>query len=1240
MITEKNKNVKSNQNNCKHYNKYEVSRYPYTTVDNPEGSYTLIKIRIGCRDCNNTKISFIWKYRIVGDGNNWQKGTNNQISFLYSPTICERNDKNDTLRLYICEGEKDVDTLNNLIRNDNRDNEFAMCSPHGATNKIDTKKWNPAYTDYIINLANSTTTGTDIYIIPDLDKAGLAYGEVLYNHLEDAIFKLKDKKTIITVNFALPKHYDDLDIKDISDEVNKYYDSNDEYLINYINRLSGTKYKEIFKDIHDKRNIKVKEANTHNITFNSIKKRVSVSSSTKDSTTVENDENKQNNTNYSNINNNYGNDYISGYVDSSWYFNNVISAFNKYISIGTKDNQYMVLCPSHMDNKPSLAIDMKDCGCPSVYCNSGCGYEEVKQMMENQGIPVVNPDCKKHNYTAKKEQYEIKDITSSQLEDLIKKKATGKYQIKSAVVFNKQLSTIKKDTVEQKSYYSLLINWCSGYIQCWEDSDAFNLIKQLDCTQYEYKCDIEVFINNKGYVSLNNFIMLDKIDNKNLLMGTNSDSTTDSVSGINTDKQMHNKKYNKNINTSNTDIILRGIIELVNRERLIHGNGDKIKELLGIDVTAKSLGKIINNNIEELEQNNIKTTVQKTRTGVKYIFETITTQIINNPNNQTTRQDKSVIILVDDDVYNILQNSNFDKMDIVCRIHSTIEKEQKRLKELNIEYISFRFKDETKQIIIVSESIIAKSLYIQAYLKRLLLTFAENTNLDTIGNKKAIIPYLNDKFSMNLTEKNNYRQINNVLTVTFLATGECLDSIKHDIITRNITNENDIPDDIMAEYVLARLNQLWIQLHDAKFPYIYTGEYWVLDNEYKLTKHIITRCIKELRQLTNNKFIKSSARVERILKMLLNTADITTREEFNKLVEKNTHYITFKNGILDTNTLKMQDHTPDIFLTKCLDYKAINNNQIINYKEKAPHFYNYLNTVQGNTDIQKYLQKLAGACFTGEIWEKFWVFSGDGGNGKGTFTHILKLLLKDYALIPAARSLLLKGSSTQHPTVFAALEGKRVVVAEELDGDLDIATIKTLTGGDYISGRKMGEDAHEFKAEFKLIANTNTLPKIPADETAFWRRAIVIPWKAQIKKEDTKLKSEKLPGEIEYIAHWALEGLRLLREEGFDIPETIKEATQEWLEDTRSNDTIYQFIKECIEVVENGGNMISVNELYINYKQYMENQGKEDYAVKNIPAFSKKFGKYTKLESERMQINEIQQRYYLGIQFKKKSYLR
>ena len=142
--------------------------------------------------------------------------------------------------------------------------------------------------------------------------------------------------------------------------------------------------------------------------------------------------------------------------------------------------------------------------------------------------------------------------------------------------------------------------------------------------------------------------------------------------------------------------------------------------------------------------------------------------------------------------------------------------------------------------------------------------------------------------------------------------------------------------------------------------------------------------------------------------------------------------------------------------------------------------------------------------------------------------------------------------------------------------------IKQLSSDDPISARFLYKESFEFKPQFKLFISTNHRPELTSDDPAIWRRVVLIPFEVMIPpdKRDKDL-AQKLKGESPGILVWAVQGCLEWRKNGFNRPEIVENATNQYRDNM---DVVKRFINECCEV-DNVGTL-STNAINSAFEQW------------------------------------------------------
>lgn len=240
-------------------------------------------------------------------------------------------------------------------------------------------------------------------------------------------------------------------------------------------------------------------------------------------------------------------------------------------------------------------------------------------------------------------------------------------------------------------------------------------------------------------------------------------------------------------------------------------------------------------------------------------------------------------------------------------------------------------------------------------------------------------------------------------------------------------------------------------------------------------------------------------------------------------------------------------------------------------------------------DIVPFLQRVAGYALTGQTTEhKLLFLFGKGRNGKGTFCDTLTGILADYSTISSAATFLDSGMSS-HPTGIASLAGARLVTASELPANRswNDALLKSLTGGDPITARRMRQDEFTFDPQCTLLIAGNHMPPFHAVDDAMRARLLLVPFREHISAEerDRNLKS-KLRSEWPAILRWAIDGAVEWQNIGLDAPRAVQTASENYLDD---EDLLGEFMTDCLR--ESPGSIVATGMLYSVFTRWCDQRG-------------------------------------------------
>lgn len=173
----------------------------------------------------------------------------------------------------------------------------------------------------------------------------------------------------------------------------------------------------------------------------------------------------------------------------------------------------------------------------------------------------------------------------------------------------------------------------------------------------------------------------------------------------------------------------------------------------------------------------------------------------------------------------------------------------------------------------------------------------------------------------------------------------------------------------------------------------------------------------------------------------------------------------------------------------------------------------------------------------------------------------------------------------------ARLAGSRFVNISEPEKKitLDAALTKRLTGNDTITARYLHENSFEFRPNFKIFINTNHRPNI-TDLTLFKSGRIkIIPFDRHFdeKEQDKGLKGFFAePENMSGILNWMLEGYKMFRSQGLEMPDSVVQATMDY---QMFSDKMGQFFSECLQ--PKADSELRRAAVYTRYKEWCAENG-------------------------------------------------
>lgn len=306
-------------------------------------------------------------------------------------------------------------------------------------------------------------------------------------------------------------------------------------------------------------------------------------------------------------------------------------------------------------------------------------------------------------------------------------------------------------------------------------------------------------------------------------------------------------------------------------------------------------------------------------------------------------------------------------------------------------------------------------------------------------------------------------------------------------------------------------------------------------------------------------------------------------------INEDINLIPLRNGIYNIKKNKLLSFSPK--------YRFFNKvNAFYDPLEDCPNIKKHFNTVlQDQSDIEVIQELFGFLLYRDYKFQKAFMFSGTGSNGKGITIELMKLFINPANAVNLSLTQLEKDKFC-----VADLYCKYANLCDDLSKTSlkETGMFKQLTGQGMVSGDRKFKNRISFVNFAKMIFSANDLPITHDMTEAFFRRWVIIDFKFKFKpqKEFDLLKDTKgikvadpsiidkmtSDAELSGLFNWALVGLnRLLQNKSFSFSKSTTDTRTKWL---RKSSSINGFILDCL--TEDYDSFISKEMLRKEYTKY------------------------------------------------------
>lgn len=452
--------------------------------------------------------------------------------------------------------------------------------------------------------------------------------------------------------------------------------------------------------------------------------------------------------------------------------------------------------------------------------------------------------------------------------------------------------------------------------------------------------------------------------------------------------------------------------------------------------------------------------------------------------------------------------------------------------------------------------------------------YAHKKKIARCGNVNKILNFINQHlFDMPLPE-DEFQSVVREEAITAEKDGECL-----------------IADQVMKDYKVV--------IHKGSIFYLYDGFY--INDQQLLKRVVYDYCMGQ-----------KTRYVDEVIKQIEYRGDV--KSDYDEYV------IKLNNGYLSQGEFYPYNYYD--FTPYYID---------LEYHEDAPQVAKvdeYLDQLSDNDeDYRKLiLEVFASSLITSHIFKrhlaKFFIFVGDGGNGKGTLLQIIKQILGENNV--SANSISQLADERYLNTLIGKLANLGDDIQDEPINKKQMKMLKNLSTGDTIQVRRLYENAISVQLSPTLIFTSNNILKSFDKDYSYKRRAIWCPMYSKPKvTEPDFIEQVTTPEALQYWLRLIVEAYqRLYQQKTYTMCSKIELFNEEY---HKENNNTIEFVET---LTDEDINYKKPPILYQEYKDWCEDNGLDPLAKKYLRAEIRKQKGYEVRNTRIKSLNNQQMKVY------------
>lgn len=330
-----------------------------------------------------------------------------------------------------------------------------------------------------------------------------------------------------------------------------------------------------------------------------------------------------------------------------------------------------------------------------------------------------------------------------------------------------------------------------------------------------------------------------------------------------------------------------------------------------------------------------------------------------------------------------------------------------------------------------------------------------------------------------------------------------------------------------------------------------------------------------------------------------------------KLQEKmdsvNDYLFAFKNGVYDLQNFVFRLPEPKEYISRTCDYKYVPVEKV--NEKKIEWIHNIIYNMFENDEIKDYVLTTIAQCLCGVLTnEEFYIWRGQGRNGKGVLRDLIKITFSVYFDAMEIDNLdkTKSGSSSAADLNMAEKRYARIVFTTEPDSAMQLKTNKIAqwTGGDPVQCRFLYKGLFTYVPKWKLFIQSNydllfpgknikaftertNLVRFPysfvSDKVTEYERQIDPTIKEKLKDKDYKIAFFHIL--LKYYKQYVENCKKISK------PQNVKEETEMLF---ITADPFSEFYKAAIKKIDDTSKYIKSSDLYKSFKLYNQKHDMEN----------------------------------------------